>query len=59
VPAVPISRTHQGFGTELIEEALPYRLKAETKLEFRGGGVRCSISLPLAGEDPGMLAGMG
>jgi PAS domain S-box-containing protein len=59
VPAVPISPTRQGFGTELIEEALPYRLKAETKLEFRGGGVRCSISLPLAGEDPGMLAGMG
>lgn len=47
VPAVPLKPARQGFGRELIEEALPYRLQAETELEFRGGGVRCSISLPL------------
>ena len=35
------------FGTELITDALPYQLGAETLLEFRGGGVRCVISLPL------------
>ena len=49
VPAVPTKPTREGFGRELIEEALPYRLGAETKLEFLGGGVRCSISVPLAG----------
>ena len=48
VPAVSISPTRQGFGSELIEEALPYRLGADTRLEFLGGGVRCSISLPLS-----------
>jgi two-component system CheB/CheR fusion protein len=47
VPAVPTNPSRTGFGRELIEEALPYRLGAETSLEFRGGGVRCSISIPL------------
>ncbi|WP_156028715.1 sensor histidine kinase [Sphingobium chlorophenolicum] len=47
VPAVSINPGHEGFGRELIEEALPYRLGAETKLEFRGGGIRCSIAMPL------------
>ncbi|MBN8808251.1 MAG: PAS domain-containing protein [Sphingomonas sp.] len=49
VPAMPVAPSRYGFGRELIEEALPYRLGAETKLEFRGGGVCCSISLPLPG----------
>lgn len=47
VPAIPVRPARCGFGRELIEEALPYRLGAETKLEFRGGGVRCAISVPL------------
>lgn len=47
VPAVSINPSHEGFGRELIEDALPYRLGAETKLEFRGGGIRCSIAMPL------------
>jgi two-component sensor histidine kinase len=47
VPAVPMQPAREGFGRELIEEALPYRLGAETRLEFRGGGVRCTISVPL------------
>jgi len=47
VPAVPTKPAREGFGRELIEEALPYRLGAETKLEFLGGGVRCHISVPL------------
>ncbi|MEH3036359.1 MAG: GAF domain-containing protein [Sphingomonas adhaesiva] len=48
VPALSIKPSCQGFGSELIEEALPYQLGAQTKLEFRGGGVRCTIVLPLA-----------
>lgn len=47
VPAIPLKPSRYGFGLELIEEALPYRLGAETKLEFRGGGIRCTISMPL------------
>lgn len=47
VPAVPLTGLREGYGRELIEQALPYRLGAETRLEFRGGGVRCSISVPL------------
>ena len=50
VPAVPVKPAREGFGRELIEEALPYRLGAQTKLEFRGGGVRCAITLPLPDE---------
>ena len=36
----------RGYGTELITEALPYQLNAETELEFAPGGVRCRIALP-------------
>ena len=53
VPAVPAKPAREGFGRELIEEALPYRLGAETKLEFLGGGVRCLIAVPLPGGDDG------
>ena len=47
MPALAVSPTRYGFGTELITEALPYRLGAETKLEFLGGGIRCTIDVPL------------
>jgi two-component sensor histidine kinase len=58
VPAVSVSPDRQGFGTELITRALPYRLRAETSLEFGPGGVRCMIALPLpeaagSGSPPG------
>jgi two-component sensor histidine kinase len=47
VPAVTTVPTRAGFGRELIEEVLPYRLGAQTELEFRGGGIRCLIRVPL------------
>jgi two-component sensor histidine kinase len=37
----------RGYGTELIERALPYQLRAKTRLEFRRGGVFCEIAVPL------------
>ncbi len=46
VPAVPVIPSNQGFGSELIREALPYRLGWK-QIEFAGGGVRCRISLDL------------
>lgn len=47
VPVVPLAPSRKGFGRELIEEALPYQLSAETNLKFGAGGVRCTIILPL------------
>nr|WP_295659393.1 PAS domain S-box protein [Polymorphobacter sp.] len=41
----------KGYGTELIERALPYQLRAKTRLEFRAGGVFCAIAVPLATGD--------
>jgi PAS domain S-box-containing protein len=38
----------RGYGTELIERALPYQLQARTRLEFRPDGVFCRIAVPLA-----------
>ena len=51
VPAVPIAPARQGFGTLLIEDSLPRRLDATATLEFLGGGVRCTIDVPLVDGD--------
>jgi PAS domain S-box-containing protein len=39
--------TRKGYGSELIERALPYQLSAETKLELGTDSVRCLITLPV------------
>jgi PAS domain S-box-containing protein len=39
-----------GYGTELIERALPYQLKAKTSLEFGPDGLRCQIAVPVAAD---------
>ncbi|NJR78901.1 PAS domain-containing sensor histidine kinase [Sphingomonas corticis] len=49
VPVVPVP-PREGFGRELIEHALPYRLGAVTDFAFRGGGVCCDIRVPLPAE---------
>ena len=38
--------TRRGYGSELITQALPYQLQAETALAFTPDGVRCRITLP-------------
>lgn len=38
----------RGYGSELIERALPYQLRARTRLEFRPDGAFCEITVPLA-----------
>lgn len=40
----------RGYGSELIERALPYQLGARTTLEFGPDGVHCSIIVALKGE---------
>jgi PAS domain S-box-containing protein len=51
---VTMPRTGQprrkGYGTELIERALPYQLKARTRLEHGPDGVRCLITVPVKGD---------
>jgi PAS domain S-box-containing protein len=37
----------KGYGSELIERALPYQLGAETRLEFGVDGVHCAIVVPV------------
>jgi two-component sensor histidine kinase len=39
----------KGYGSELIERALPYQLNAKTDLEFAPDGVKCSITVPVPG----------
>jgi two-component sensor histidine kinase len=47
VPVIDQEPARNGFGRELIERGLPYELNAHTALEFRQGGVRCVMELPL------------
>ncbi len=41
------SPTRKGYGTELIERALPYQLGASTEFDIEPSGVRCAIAVPL------------
>lgn len=43
----------RGYGSELIERALPYQLKAETSLEFGPEGVHCRITIAIEREEAG------
>lgn len=47
VPLMNMSPKREGFGRDLLERALPYDLRAETRLSFSPGGVHCSIRLPM------------
>jgi two-component system, chemotaxis family, CheB/CheR fusion protein len=38
----------KGFGMTLIERGLAHELKGEAGFDFRGGGLRCSLEVPLA-----------
>ena len=44
------SLKRKGYGSELIERALPYQLRAKTQLEFGPDGVRCAILVPVPTE---------
>ena len=47
VKALALAPSRTGFGRELIERGLPHELGATTSMEFRSGGVRASIEVPL------------
>jgi PAS domain S-box-containing protein len=44
------SPKRKGYGSELIERALPYQLRAKTQLDFGPDGVRCAILVPVPAE---------
>jgi len=47
-PGRPVSQPiRRGFGSELVEERLPYELDGRGKLTFEPQGVRCQIEFPL------------
>ena len=48
MPAAGAKPRGTGQGRRLIEEALPYQLKAETTYVMADDGVRCSIALPVS-----------
>jgi PAS domain S-box-containing protein len=48
VPPPDEGVSRRGYGRELIEQALPYQLEAETRYEIGPDGVRCSINLPIS-----------
>jgi PAS domain S-box-containing protein len=47
VRMLDLSPTRVGFGRRLLEQALAYELGAETRLEFRPGGLIAEIRMPL------------
>jgi PAS domain S-box-containing protein len=47
VPMAEDSPKRKGYGSELIENALPYQLDAETDLYYGPDGVICSIMIPV------------
>jgi PAS domain S-box-containing protein len=47
MPDLPAKGRRKGYGSELIERALPYQLNALTYLDFTPDGVRCTVELPL------------
>jgi len=44
-------RKRRGYGSELIERALPFQLGAKTKLEFRPDGLCCEILVPITSKE--------
>ncbi len=49
MPAVGPAPRRRGFGTEMIEQTLPYELGAAASLSFGPDGVHCTIILPVTG----------
>ncbi|MGX7708562.1 CheR family methyltransferase [Methylobacterium sp. Gmos1] len=47
VTVLPAAPTRRGFGRELIEQGLVYEFGATTALDYRPGGVRCVIEMPI------------
>jgi hypothetical protein len=51
IPAVPVRPALEGFGRELIEEALPRQLGGPTSTQLINGSICCRITMPLVIHD--------
>ncbi|WP_048708029.1 sensor histidine kinase [Microvirga massiliensis] len=49
VPVLALAPRHNGFGTELLTQTLPYQLRGTTTLTFKPGGLQCIVELPSKG----------
>ena len=47
-----IAPERRGFGSRLLEQGLAAELDGKVKLEFRPGGVRCRMELPMQALEP-------
>jgi two-component system CheB/CheR fusion protein len=47
VPVIDTRPSRVGFGREFLERGLPFELDARTTLDFRPGGLRFTIDIPL------------
>lgn len=47
IPVDPGQATRRGYGTELIQQALPYALQASVGYVLGENGVRCQIDMPI------------
>jgi two-component system CheB/CheR fusion protein len=56
VSVVGAAPRRRGFGHELIERTLPYELSATTSIDFRPGGIVCSVAMPLVNRAAGSYA---
>jgi len=54
---MPEGPRRKGYGSELIERALPYQLNAKTQLEFGPDGVCCTIAVPVRLSNEGSAHG--
>ena len=50
VAIIAAAARRKGFGTELIEQRVPYELNGQAEMKFRPGGLGVEISFPLIGE---------
>jgi two-component sensor histidine kinase len=49
--SMPSGEIRRGYGLQLIERALPYQLGARTSLDFRPGGLHCTIAVATGSDD--------
>jgi two-component sensor histidine kinase len=53
---MPANRSKRGYGSQLIEDALPYQLGAQTRFDFKDDGVSCELLIPASRENRELTA---
>jgi two-component system CheB/CheR fusion protein len=58
VPVINPNPKRTGFGREFLERGLPFELDGSTALEFRPGGLRFALEMPLGGASRTRIGGL-